>query len=449
MSDDKAIPKGLKDEEVERGKIRRPPIPYVPPEDPIQESVEKISGTKSFKVTLPDETVVYHKVYDGGSNETFVVHVKEVLNLIKRKGYNDFYEGAKLTKDDCLLRHRRAMKRSDDAIADPTTSVDRNKALEKSLELATQQVMTAELNLLKRGKAFFGFYETMLGEASRVRWTRIVDSQVGVMPWTDLQGTVNNVERDHSAESFMDCVKFHLLTVFSCDAAEHQKYYISHYLKKPRKIPFRNFCDRIEQLNSYIPYLPGLIDCPQGANMKRVEALDEPELAQLLLRLAPQSQQDQFELVKGIIPVNLRLTLDTLVTLEKTDIHVPHKTEKAKAVEQGNGTCKRKGATQGDQTTKKKSRSSKHCDLCEKHGGAKNTHNTVDCKRYEKDGTQKKTFQSKKGNPNVKKTDRQSYKTVRADLKKLRTDIKDMKKTGSRKSKKRERESSSDDSNDS
>jgi hypothetical protein len=137
------------------------------------------------------------------------------------------------------------------------------------------------------------------------------------------------------------------------------------------------------------------------------------------------------------------------VTLEKTDIHVPHKTEKAKAVEQGNGNRKRKGATQGDQTTKKKSRSSKHCDLCEKHGGAKNTHNTVDCKRYEKDGTQKKTFQSKKGNPNVKKTDRQSYKTVRADLKKLRTDIKDMKKTGSRKSKKRERESSSDDSNDS
>ena len=107
--------------------------------------------------------MVYHKVYDGGSNETFVVHVKEVLNLIKRKGYNDFYEGAKLTKDDCLLRHRRAMKRSDDAIADPTTSVDRNKALEKSLELATQQVMTAELSLLKRGKAFFRILRNHVG----------------------------------------------------------------------------------------------------------------------------------------------------------------------------------------------------------------------------------------------------------------------------------------------
>ncbi len=56
MSDDKALPKGLKDVEMERGKIRRPPIPYIPPEDSIKESVEKIAGTKSFKVTLPDGT---------------------------------------------------------------------------------------------------------------------------------------------------------------------------------------------------------------------------------------------------------------------------------------------------------------------------------------------------------------------------------------------------------
>jgi hypothetical protein len=199
MSEDKALPKGLKDEKVERGRIRRPPTPYIPPEDPIQESVEKIAGTKSFKVTLPDGTVVYNKVYDGGTNKAFIIHVKEVLSLIKRKSYNNFYEGAKMTKNDCLQRFNKAQKKSDDAIADPTTTVERGKALEKSLELATQAVMAAELNLLKRGKAFFGFYETMLGDASRVRWTRIVDSQAGVMPWTDLQGNVNAVERDHSA----------------------------------------------------------------------------------------------------------------------------------------------------------------------------------------------------------------------------------------------------------
>ena len=71
--------------------------------------------------------------------------------------------------------------------------------------------------------------------------------------------------------------------VFSNDAAKRQKYYISHYIKKPWKIPIRNFGDVIEKLNSYIPLLPGLIDSPLGANMKRAVALDEPELAQLLL----------------------------------------------------------------------------------------------------------------------------------------------------------------------
>ena len=65
--------------------------------------------------------------------------------------------------------------------------IDRAKALKRSLELATQAVMEAELHLLKRENYFFGFYETMLEETSQVRWTRIVDTQVGVMPWTYLQ----------------------------------------------------------------------------------------------------------------------------------------------------------------------------------------------------------------------------------------------------------------------
>jgi predicted KAP-like P-loop ATPase len=136
--------------------------------------------------------------------------------------------------------------------------------------------MEAELHLLKRGKAFFGFYETMLGESSRVSWSRIVDTQVGVMSWADLQGTVHNEEREHSAQAFRDCVKFHLLSVFTYDAAEHQKYYISHHRKKSRKILLRYFCNRIKMLNRYIPNLPGLVDSPQGANMKRAEALTEP-----------------------------------------------------------------------------------------------------------------------------------------------------------------------------
>ena len=101
MSESKAFAKGLRDEKVERGKIRRPPIPYIPTEDPVQESVEGEPGSKKFKVTLPDGTIVYPKVYDTGENKAFIIHVKEVLSLIKRKKYYDYYEAAEIQKEDC------------------------------------------------------------------------------------------------------------------------------------------------------------------------------------------------------------------------------------------------------------------------------------------------------------------------------------------------------------
>ena len=125
--------------------------------------------------------------------------------------------------------------------------------------------------------------------------------------------------------------------------------------------------------------------------MKRAEALDELELAQLLLRLAPQSKQDQYLLIKGTIPVNLRATLDTLETIEKMDIWVPRKAKKL--VESGNRKGKRKGSPKNNGLPRKnRKNSSKYYALCAKHSGAKMSHNTGDCKKYEKDGGFKKDF---------------------------------------------------------
>ena len=92
------------------------------------------------------------------------------------------------------------------------------------------------------------------------------------------------------------------------------------------------------------------------------------------------------------------------MTIEKMVIQVPKKAEKA--AESGNGKRKRTGTLPDEKASTKKSRSSKHCELCKKHGGAKNTHNTVYCKRYKLDGPQKKSFQSKKGIA-IKKSDQQ------------------------------------------
>ncbi len=44
----------------------------------------------------------------------------------------------------------------------------------------------------------------------------------------------------------------------------------------------------------------------------------------------------------------------------------------------------------------KKARTKKHCNLCKKHGGAYTMHNTRDCRRFEKDGTEKSDFRAAK-----------------------------------------------------
>ena len=155
MSDNKWLLKGLRDEEVERGKIKRPPVPYIPQVDPILDTFESKSGMKFFKVSLPDGTIVYHAVYKNGSNKAFVIQVKEVLSLCERKNYYKYYEKAVTSKEDCSLRFTAAQKKSNDSIADPTMTPERAKALEKCLELATAVVVAAEKTQLKRGKAFF------------------------------------------------------------------------------------------------------------------------------------------------------------------------------------------------------------------------------------------------------------------------------------------------------
>jgi hypothetical protein len=44
----------------------------------------------------------------------------------------------------------------------------------------------------------------------------------------------------------------------------------------------------------------------------------------------------------------------------------------------------------------KKACTKKLCDLCKKHGGLLTTHNTIDCRRFEKDGTEKSDFHAAK-----------------------------------------------------
>ena len=78
----------------------------------------------------------------------------------------------------------------------------------------------------------FQLYSTLIAEKARQPWTKIMQEQVEATPWTDLQGVKHAEQRTKSWDSFMECVRFHLLTIFCNDATDTERYYISNCLKK-------------------------------------------------------------------------------------------------------------------------------------------------------------------------------------------------------------------------
>ena len=148
---------------------------------------------------------------DGGLNKVFIIHVQEVLNFCKNEGFFKAYEKSRLHLLDCITRSTNAKDELTDAMDEANTSKDRMKALEKSEELVRTAVLIAAKALPRKGKHFFTLYKMLLGEDARVEWCQIVEAQIGAANWTDLQGNVQEVAREHSIESFRDCVKFHLL----------------------------------------------------------------------------------------------------------------------------------------------------------------------------------------------------------------------------------------------
>ena len=63
MSDQKTVPKGLRENEVERGNFKKLLIPYIPVEDKIGEKVKHEALT--FKVKIDDKITVNASVWTG------------------------------------------------------------------------------------------------------------------------------------------------------------------------------------------------------------------------------------------------------------------------------------------------------------------------------------------------------------------------------------------------
>jgi hypothetical protein len=102
----------------------------------------------------------------------------------------------------------------------------------------------------------FLFYANLLSVESKYAWNKIVVKKAGSDPYMNLQGVSQEGPRGMSCELFDNCVVFHLLTMFTINAAEQEKYYITNVLKKPQCVNVHQFVRQVEQLNTDIAQMP-------------------------------------------------------------------------------------------------------------------------------------------------------------------------------------------------
>ena len=182
MTLSKAVPKGLKPQECERGSGRnKPPIPYIPEKDELQEAVK--SGTSTIKLTLPGKVELWVSIWTSSTQEQFVMHVQQAISAIRQKGLKDAYDRLLRTKKE------REMKLQDANLQAEFASEGQDKArLEQAAKTAATAYEKAKAEMASFEEQVFQLYSMLIAEKARQPWTKIMQEQVEAAPWTDLQG---------------------------------------------------------------------------------------------------------------------------------------------------------------------------------------------------------------------------------------------------------------------
>lgn len=448
MSLAKAVPDGLKDRECENTALREcPPIPYVPEKDCVQETVSAYKDNH-LKTQIGEGMELRVPIWHSGTCEAFLIHVGSAREAIEKKGYFKAYEenneayvelrgkikSAKAqlaTLDESAIGEagtsKKSKKTQEAAAANDQVAPALRAEIEAELSSAQEAAVEAKNRAELAANDMFQLYANLLSVDAKYAWNKIVHEQTASDPYTDLQGCTKKGPRGLSRKSFDDCVMFHLLTVFPNNAAEQERYYITNVLKKPQRVSIRQFVQRVEQLNSYISQLPCWYYSPsaKASTIPMNVAFPEADLASHVLRMCPHTWQDQFNLhEKGLNPMDMRSLLQRLEAIERVCTQERSNAQSTEKASTKNEKGNKRPGTESTYKIPTKARTEKHCDLCKKHGGAHTTHNTQDCRRYEKNGNEKSDFRATKKGARKSNPTKQSFAQLCEKMDKLEKAIK-------------------------
>ncbi len=148
---------------------------------------------------------------------------------------------------------------------------------------------------------------------------------------------------------------------------------------------------------------------------------------------------------KGVMPMDMRLLLTSLEAIERVCTYEKGKSDTFKKSDKSSNKGEKGKKCPGTNSTvrvPKKVHIEKHCNLYKKHGGAHTTHNTSDCRRFEKDGKEKSSFCAAKKGRYKSNPVNQNFAQLTNKIKKLEKALK----KSSKKGKKRRYEDSDSDS---
>jgi hypothetical protein len=157
----------------------------------------------------------------------------------------------------------------------------------------------------------------------------------------------------------------------------------------------------METLNKYLELLPTITNSPQAVTSTELGNVpfNETTLVSIILNHLPVAWRTQYALTHTLVPESPRAILLDLENIEKLFAEKTNKAARANTAKvatalKGAGEhVPRKGKRVNggglDNGTPKKGRTIKYCKWCKGIDGPFTTHNTDECRRFNKDGSQK------------------------------------------------------------
>jgi hypothetical protein len=384
----------LNDADSEKGHVsQRPPISYATSKD--EASIK--ASRETIKMKTPEGKVKVAVLGDSPGPEEYLQHISAFIRMLERKKINDD-----------LLKLAKAVASLKAPVRKLRTAPPGEKPADKTvrlgqLKIAVDELMEAEIHEDTKLATVYELFRKTLKEDPELQWDRIVTDMHTKDPWEELKGAKHDGICGKSSKSLWECVDFHKRTIYSIDAAEQQRLYILCHLKKPAKSSIRAHMTRIrmETLNKYLEQLPTIKNSPHAVASAEYGNVpfNESMLASIILSHLPVAWRNQYNLTHTIVPESLRAILLDLENLEKVfaersnEAAQANKAKVAAAAKSAGDHVPRKGKREHgggpDKGTPKKGRTDKFCKWCKAVDGPFTTHNTTECHRFNKDGSQK------------------------------------------------------------